>query len=554
MSEKVNLNEGQNQTYKDRPDAWSPAKFATMDEKERLIMHDTLSNLVTGLGTSYDKRMAGGYQQTRALRYDHPQLTALYRENWVAGKIVDAVPEDMTRTWRRLSSDELTPEDIEKFEDQEQELKVQHYFHFAHKMARLYGGSLIVMDIEGTGEPETPLNINMVKPGSFRHMKVVDLTRIIPAPNVITNPLDPKYGQPEFYRFAESGVRVHSSRCIRFDGVELPFFEYRRNAYWHDSILNRLYDSVRNMDTVTESSASLVYESNVDVVGVNGLMDYLQSPAGTALLTKKMQLQKALKSTTNQTIIDKDDEYKNVTKQFTGLPSLIDRFLVMLTAGSDVPAGRLLGDSASAFNVTGQASDLKNYYDGIESKQVIEYNPKLRELDKILAINLGWGNNKNLKFEWNSLFQTDPEQEAKAEKARAEVFSLLHNNKVMKPSQIAEELQGNPYFTSITKELVDELKVQDEFDLEIENGNAIADLEAKQKNNEQIGKEESSEEGESKGGSSEPKKSKTNTDKAGSEAEKPDKQLRDMKPEETKENKRKNRDARSRGTDKNDSK
>lgn len=529
------------QNYKDNPKGFTPARFADKSEKEKLEMYDTLSNLITSLGTSGDKRTGGRYDVTRALRYDYGQLTALYRENWIAGKMIDAVPEDMTRSWRRLSSDEIPPEDIKKFEEFEEELNIRFHFNFAHKMARLYGGSVIVLAVDGTGAPDTPLELNMVKKGSLKHMKVVDLTRMIPGPNVITNPLDAMYGQPEFYRFAESGVRIHHSRLIRFDGIRIPFQEYRRNAYWHDSILNRLYGAIRNMDSVVDSSASLVYESNIDVIKLNGMMDYMQSAEGTAVLTKRMMLQKQLKASTNQTVIDKEDDYTNVTKQFTGLPSLIDRFLVMLTAGSDTPAGRILGDSASAFDVSGSGNDLKNYYDTIRSQQVIDYNPKLRHLDKILAISLGWGNKYGMEFEWNSLFQKTPEEEAKAEKARAEVYSLYKNNGVMNPSLIAKELQNNPYFENITKEWVEELMKQDEFLLEIENQKMVLEVESAKASIEATKNPEG-------GDSKKPGGAKKDSNAGNGKKGKPDpkKQNRDLKSEGSKDINKKNQNARSR--------
>lgn len=536
------------QNYTDRPESVEPARFATEEEKTQIEMYDSLVNLITGLGTAYDKSSGGHFEQQQALRYDHSQLTALYRENWIAGKLVDAVPDDMTRAWRTLSSDDLPPEKKEEFEDLEAELKVRFYFNQAHKMARLYGGAVIVLDIQDGEDPKTEFNIARMKKGQLRHMKVVDLTRIIPGPHIITNPLDPMYGQPEYYRFAESGIEVHHSRLIRFDGIRIPFQEYRRNNYWNDSILNRLYQQIKNLELVIKSSASLVYESNIDVVKIAALRDYLQDSTSTNLLIKRLQLQKHLKATTNQTVIDQEDDYVNITKQFTGLPSLIDRYLVMLTAGSDTPAGRILGDSASAFDVSGSGADLKNYYDGVRSGQIIEYTPKLKHLDKILAVHLGWNDKYDLKFEWNSLFQKDPEEEARAEKARAEVYSLLQNNHVLTPADVAEELRGNPYFSTITLDKIEELKKQVQFELDLENEKKILTVDAQRKSLEQMDQVEQDPEGESEEESDKDKEDVSGKGVHG----KPDpkKQIRSMKPEGSKEIKAKNKEARSRGTDK----
>ena len=465
----------------ERPDGFEEAKILDSRESENVTLMDTLSNLITGLGNSQgDKATNTRFDTTRALRFDFHQLTALYRENWIAGSIVDAVPDDMTRSWRRLTDHEISPEDIKTFENLENELNLRYYFNFAHKMARLYGGSALVLDLKDTGEPETPLDWRLLKKGCIRHMKVVDLTRIMPGPQIITNPLDPNYGKPQIYRFAESGIAIHHSRIIRFDGTEIPFHDYRRNGYWHDSVLNRTYEPLTNVDVLTKSILTLIQEYNVDVHKIKGFMDYLQNPEMTKVLIKRMQLTKQLKATTNLMVIDSEDEVSVQSKQLQGLPSILDRYLVMVTAASDVPAGRILGDSASAFSITHQGMDMKNYYDTIQSKQVIDFNPKLKFIDALMAIHLGWGNKYNLSFEWNSIFQKTPEEEAKAERARGDVYSLYLHQGVLTKSQVAKDLQNNPYFENITNDYIDQLVKDDELRHEVDIETLKLDLEAKQ--------------------------------------------------------------------------
>lgn len=465
---------------KERIDGFEKAKILDSKETEHIALMDTLTNLITGLGSaSGDKTSATRFETTRALRFDFAQLSALYRENWIAGSIVDAVPDDMTRAWRRLVDHEISPQDIKVWENLEDELKLRYYFNFAHKMARLYGGAVLILDLKDTGSPDTPLDWRLLKKGCIRHMKVVDLTRIIPGPQIITNPLDPNYGHPQIYMFAESGISIHSSRIIRFDGNEIPFQEFRRNGYWHDSILNRLYDPLVNVDTITKAILGLVAEYNVDVHKIKGFMDYLQSPQATKVLIKRMQLSKQLKATTNVSIIDSEDDVTVQTKQLQGLPSILDRYLVMVTASADVPAGRILGDSASAFSITHQGMDMKNYYDTIQAKQVIDFNPKLKFIDAIMAIHLGWGDKYNLDFVWNSIFQKTPEEEAKAERARGDVYSLYLNNGVLIKSQVAKDLQNNPYFENITNEYIAQLEEDDKLSRENKQANEALDLELK---------------------------------------------------------------------------
>lgn len=539
----------------ERPDGFEEAKILDSSEAEQVALMDTLTNLITGLGTpAGDKSTNVRFATSRALRFDFQQLTALYRENWIAGSIIDAVPDDMTRSWRRLVDHEIPPEQVKEWENLEEELKLRYYFNFAHRMARLYGGAVLVLDLKDTGNPEEPLDWRLLKKGCIRHMKVVDLTRIMPGPQIITNPLDPNYGQPKIYRFAESGIAIHSSRIIRFDGHEIPFQEYRRNGYWHDTILNRLYDPLTNTEVLTKAILNLVDEYNVDVHKIKGLMDYLQNPQMTKVLIKRMQLTKQLKATTNLMVVDSDDEVTVQSKQLQGLPSILDRYLVMVTASSDVPAGRILGDSASAFSITHQGMDMKNYYDTIKAKQVIDFNPKLKFIDAIMAIHLGWGNKYNLDFEWNSIFQKTPEEEAKAERARGDVYSLYLNNGVLTKSQVAKDLQNNPYFENITNDYITQLEEDDKLEREMKIQNATLDLEAKELSYEQ------SKQAEKEETSFTPQQSK---DKEGEGEKKgmhkgeysPDKDRRDSKDtKKGKENEKATRDAKSRGTNKKEDK
>lgn len=464
----------------ERPDGYEAAKILSSKEDEQVALMDTLTNLITGLGSKAgDKSSNNRFDTSRALRFDYQQLTALYRENWIAGSIVDAVPDDMTRSWRRLIDSEIPPAEVKKWESLENELNIRYYFNFAHKMARLYGGSVIVMDIDDGLSPELPVDWSKLKKGCIRHLKVVDLTRIMPGPQIITNPIDPKYGQPQTYMFAESGITIHNSRLIRFDGNEIPFQEYRRNGYWHDTVLNRTYEPLVNTDVLTKTILSIVEEYNIDVHKIKGFMDYLQSPETTKILIKRMQLSKQLKSTTNLSVIDSEDDVTVQSKQLQGLPSILDRYLVMVTSSSDVPAGRILGDSASAFSITHQGMDMKNYYDTIKAKQVIDFNPKLKFLDSLMAIHLGWGDKYSLEFEWNSIFQKTPEEEAKAERARGDVYSLYLNNKVLTRSQVAKDLQTNPYFENITNEYIAQLEQDEAVERDMELRTKALDLESK---------------------------------------------------------------------------
>lgn len=436
---------------------FNPAEI--LDEKGVEALHDSLENLVAQLGTSQDKRSHSRFVNSKRLSLDGNQeeLNALYRTDWLAGKVVDIIPNDMTREWRYFSGD-IEPETVEKILEEEDRLKLRSAFNDAHKWARLYGTAFIVMNVDD-GEPvDKPLRIDKIKKGGLKHIKVVDRHRIDRSDlQPIENPLDPNYGMPVHYRFVNTNVRIHHTRLIRFDGVDLPFDEFKRNNYMSDSVLDRLYEALTNFNTVASGSASMVYETNVDVMKVKGLMNYIQSPEGTNLIQKRFTLAGMLKSFNNMLLLDAEEDFEKKQNSFASIPDLLYAHALFLSGGSDVPATRLLGSSASGLNATGEG-DMKNYYDTIRSKQVEDYKPKLDYIDDIMARSLGINPDADLSYKFNSLFQMTPKEQADTDFANAQRDAIYLDRGVVPEYTVAKDLKQNGTYTNITDEHITELE------------------------------------------------------------------------------------------------
>lgn len=432
---------------------------AKVMDKDSTELHDSLENLVAQLGTSQDKRSHSRFVNNKRLSMDGMQeeLNALYRTDWLAGKVVDIIPDDMTREWRYFSGD-IEPETIELLIEEEERLGLPNAVNQAHKWARLYGTAFIVMNIDDGQPVDKPLDINKIKKGGLKHIKVVDRHRIDRADlQPIENPLDPNYGMPVYYRFVNTNIKIHHSRVIRFDAVHLPFDEFKRNNYMSDSVLDRLYEALTNFNTVASGSASMVYETNVDVMKIKGLMNYLQSPEGTSLIQKRFTMAGMLKSFNNMLLLDNEEEYDKKQNSFASIPDLLYAHALFMAGGSDIPATRLLGSSASGLNATGEG-DMKNYYDTIKSKQSKDYKPKLDFFDKIMAKSLGLKDDADLSYKFNSLFQMTPKEQADTEFVNAQRDAIYLDRNVVPEYTVAKDLKQESVYTNITDEHIEELE------------------------------------------------------------------------------------------------
>ena len=446
---------------------------------------DGLENLIAGMGNEKDKRSYSHFVNNKRLSAtgNESELEAMYRTDWVAGKVVDIKPDDMTREWRNFTGD-ITPEQVKQLEEEEDRLAITEEFNQAHKWGRLFGSSLIVMSIDDGQTPDKPLNINTIKKGGLRHLKVVERERFNHADTVPTNdPLDANFGLPESYRFTESSVIIHHSRVLRFDGIKLPFKAFRENGYNSDSVLDRLYDALINFNTTTNGTATMVHETNVDIVQIKGLMNLLATPDGESLVRKRFGLATLLKSFSNAMVLDSEEDYTNKTNSFAGLTDIMSTFALFLSGASDTPATRMLGSAASGLNATGEG-DLKNYYDTVRSDQKKIYKPKLDYLDVIMAKSLGMGEDLDLSYEFNSLFQMTPKEKADTDFTNAQRDAIYLDQGVINEEIVAKDLKQNKVYTNITDEHIKDLEdIIDEPDADTD------DLDLTNEPEEQEGKE-----------------------------------------------------------------
>lgn len=408
-------------------------------------IRDGLENLVTGLGVNgLDKRK--GTRFTRGTVRDE-ELLDMYRTDWAAAKVVDIVPQDCLRAWRSVSFDGNDDQRfVEAFYAEERRIGLAGKLMVAHKWARLYGGSIVVLSVDNSGQPDTPLDIT--RPGiRLSHINVFDKTKITPSPKIIEDPMSPSWGLPEYYTVNGSTQRIHHSRALRVNGVELPYNELRRRNYWHDSVLQKLYDSLLNFNIVAEHAAGLVFESNVDIFKVPNLMSRLASPSGEEEIRKRFSLAKRMKSSHKILLMDSEEDHEIKKQSFSDLADLLYRYLGIVSAGPDIPATRFLGTSANGLNATGEG-DLKNYYDMLSSEQARVYSDALGVIDKLISVNIG-ADQESVRTKWNNLHQPTATEAAGIENARADRDAKYYDMGVIDSLSIARELKEAGTYSNI---------------------------------------------------------------------------------------------------------
>ncbi len=385
-------------------------------------IYDSLYNVVSALGTSADKATANQYILNFLTR---AQLEAAYRGDWVARKVVDIPPFDMTREWRAWQADKKV---ITLIEGEERRHQVQLKVQKVKARARLYGGAALLMGF-GDEDPSREMPIDAVQQGGLKYVTVVSPYEMRAAPQD-RNVLSEFFGAPKHYEITPVGGRpilVHPSRVIRFIGSELPDANVQITGGelvgWGDSVLQAIDDAIKNAAAVTGGVATMVHEASFDVIGIPNLMESLATEDGESALLNRIALSSKAKSMVNAVVTDAEEKWTRISTNFSALPDVLKMYLLIASGAADIPATRLLGQSAQGLNSTGE-SDIRNYYDRISAEQKTVMSAELMRFDEVLIRSATGKRDESIHYWWRPLWQMDAVQKATVEKSKADVFKI----------------------------------------------------------------------------------------------------------------------------------
>ena len=369
--------------HKEKTAGTAPAGVMTLD---------AFSNRLFRLGFGSQAPIeATEYPLTR-MTDNYALLNSLYRDNWVVQNVVDIIPADMLREWFTVTGEGIGPESGGELKRFFRRTQLRDRLLNGLRWGRLYGGAAGLLLIRGQEDLSRPLDLSAVLPGSYQGLYVLDRwSGVSPDAELVSDPGDRDFNLPMWYNITDANgrtvTRVHHSRVIRFTGRELPFLEKAAEMYWGESELEALYDDVKKHDNVSHNIANLTFRANTDVMSVQDL-DQLLSVAGAEQQRRfweTMQAISVIKSNFGMQLVNREDTVQNTQYTFAGLKDVYDSMCLDLSGASRIPVTKLFGRSPSGLNATGE-SDLKNYYDYVDTLRESKLRPILEQLLPVILM------------------------------------------------------------------------------------------------------------------------------------------------------------------------
>lgn len=435
-----------------------------MTEKPRIRVPsrttDSYQNFLTQVGIGAGNLLSASQYGFNPISRNRTHLEQMYRGSWLVGKAVDTPAEDMTREGIEIKG-QLEPDKIEDLMSDIRRLGVMKAIANTERWARLYGGAIAVMLIDGQ-EPNEPLRLDTIASGAFRGIMVVDRWRVNPSLTELVEELGPSLGMPKYYEAlqgcpAYAGQRIHYSRVIRLDGAPLPYWQQIAENGWGMSVVERIFDRLVAFDSTTSGTAQLVDRAYLRTMKVENLRDILSSGEEVVKgLVKQIEMIRLMQRNEGLTVIDATDDMQFNNYTFSGLDSVLLQMGQQLSGALEIPMVRLFGQSPAGLNSTGE-SDLKTYYDGIRSKQ----EDRLRDgMELVTQLTYRSRFNepppKGFGFEFVSLWQMSDIEKAEVAVQTTSAVTTAYEAQIISAKTALKELRQSSERTGIFSNITDE--------------------------------------------------------------------------------------------------
>lgn len=420
---------------------------------------DAFSNPLFHLGYGSQSPLeATEYPLTR-MTDNYALLNSLYRGNWVVQNVIGLMVDDMLREWYTVKG--VSPDALTALDKLERRVGLRECLNEGLRWGRLYGGAAGLILIKGQDDLSQPLDLDMVYPGSFQGLYILDRWQGI-TPNIGLT-IERGKEVPTSYSINDGNghtvANVHASRVIRFTGRDLPRIERQTEMYWGESELEALYNEVVAHDNVSANMAALTFQANVNTMEVKGMEQLLSmsSPAVQRRFWQVMQAQATLRSNFGMQLVEQGNKLTNTQYSFMGLRDVYESMCQNLCGASHYPMTKLFGRSPGGLNATGE-SDSRNYYEYVDSQREAKLRPVLEKLLPIMAMS-AWGVvPDDMSIEFPLLWTPTARENAEIGKAKAEAVLAAFQANVMPLDTTLQELKAigdeTGLFASITDDQI----------------------------------------------------------------------------------------------------
>lgn len=323
-------------------------------------------------------------------------------------------------------------------------------FQQAATFGRAFGGAALILGLPGAPTSPAPTDAS-----ELVFVTVVDSSELRPY-TWYEDPLAPHFGRPELYEITPKSAggqvkqgpkkTIHESRLILFGGALTTRQVRAANSGWDLSVLQKCLTVLEQLNTILQSTTYMVSDvsqsvlKTPDLIGAIGQMGFDAIQERIALLDRTRSVARTL-------AIDTTEEFSHQERgALSFLADTIDRFFLRFASAADTPVTLLFRQSPAGMDATG-ASDIRLWYDQVQTFRTEELEPQLRKIVQVVSRGLFPDVDPSTwEVVWPSLWQTTPTEEADYQNKIAQTDKIYYDIGAVMPEEITQTRFGSGKF------------------------------------------------------------------------------------------------------------
>jgi len=399
--------------------------------------------------------------------------TRLYYTSWEAKKIVEIPVNDAFRIKPNLVG--ITDEEKMALMNAMDKLSGWEKMRRAAIQERLLGGCAVLLGVADKQEdPSKPIDKKALEKGDLKFLNIVTINQL-GNPEYDNDPFSDGFDKPKYYYV--NGIKTHVSRLIIFDGD--PLFNYASQkvmqAYrvnpqgFGESVLAALWDSIIRCVGTQQAAYQLIQKASITLVKSENLLSLEGTKKGEEAIAQLEDMARMISIFRAAILKGKGVELQETGASFGSVPELLMSYIQILSAASDIPASRFIGQAPGGLNATGEG-DLENYYNAIAAYQESRLDPKFEKLFDILGPSvLGaerWAEvRKDFELEYESLWNLDGTEKATVDETNVRMLTTLKEAGIVDSEYIVDEINSKKIFSNP----LDKDKINDNMGVDFHN-------------------------------------------------------------------------------------
>lgn len=444
-------------------------KTAAMDDGESLSGKDAINNRFNQYdGRNISDHILSYYASKGFMGY---QCYAILGQNkWISKALCmpvkDALRPGFVFTKEEKENEDNTNDDteeiIKKFDEVSEEMRLNHKLEQWVIDSRQFGVGYALPVID---DPEwdlsKPFNIDGVKPGTYKGIKIIDPFWIRPAltSQSAYDVSSINFFEPDFYMIGNNQA-IHKSHLIKLIFKEVPDILKPTYYYGGMSLTQMIYEQVFLAEQTSKEAPKLV--QNKRLLIMSGSME--EAVRNTERFESKLKALLEARNNYGVYLTDINENVQQIETSLMEFPELISTQYLLIAGIAEIPYTKFLGTTPKGFNATGEY-EMKSYIQMLKSLQE-NFSPLLRRHIELLSMSL-YGEKQDISFRFNEIDMPTEQENAQVNAVQTQTLNSLLESGIISSEEARKwlKMDDNSGFSWIDDELPEDLQMKQEMEM-----------------------------------------------------------------------------------------